>query len=41
MPKDRDVEAHNETSKSFVWTADPDRIIENPIGGIQVLVSIH
>ncbi len=26
-PKDRDVEAHNETSKSFVWTADPDRII--------------
>ena len=40
-PKDRGVEAHNETSKSFVWTADPDSIIENPIGGIQALVSIH
>ncbi len=37
----RYVEAHNETSKPFIWTADPDRIIEKVIRGKQALESIH
>ncbi len=37
----RYIEAHNETSKPFVWTADPDRIIEKIIRGKQALESIH
>ena len=32
---------HNQNSKPFVWTADPDRIIAAATRGYQVLDSIH
>jgi hypothetical protein len=32
---------HNQQPKSFVWTADPDKIIAAANRGHKVLVSIH
>jgi hypothetical protein len=32
---------HNQNPKPFVWTADPDRIIEKVNRGKQALESIH
>lgn len=32
---------HNRKPKSFVWTADPDRIIEKVHRGYQAMVSNH
>jgi transposase len=37
----RFVADHNQTSKPFVWTADPDKIIAAAARGHQVLDSIH
>ncbi|MFQ5961511.1 MAG: IS630 family transposase [Candidatus Methylomirabilales bacterium] len=37
----RYIETHNENPKPFVWTADPNRIIEKVIRGKQALESIH
>ena len=48
-PGDRDLQAAinrflretNDNPKPFVWTADPDAIIEKVRRGKQMLVSIH
>ena len=37
----RFIEAHNHDPKPFVWTADPDRIIESVRRGHQTLETIH
>jgi len=37
----RYVEAHNESPKPLVWTADPDRIIEKVVRGKQALEANH
>ena len=37
----RIVTEHNQTPKPFVWTADPDRIIEAVKRGHQTLDSLH
>ncbi len=37
----RYIETHNESPKPFVWTADPNRIIEKVIRGKQALESNH
>jgi hypothetical protein len=37
----RDLGEHNRQPKPFVWTADPDRIIEKLARGYQVLASDH
>jgi len=37
----RFLEEHNQQSKPFTWTADPDKIIADVRRGRQVLESIH
>ena len=37
----RFLEEHNQQSKAFIWTADPDKIIAAVRRGHQVLDSIH
>ena len=37
----RFIEAHNHDPKPFVWTADPNRILERVPGGHQTLKTIH
>ena len=37
----RFLEEHNQLSKAFTWTADPDKIIAAVRRGHQVLNSIH
>ena len=37
----RYLEEHNQQPKPFVWTADPDRILEKVNRGYQTLASDH
>jgi transposase len=37
----RFIEAHNDASKPFVWTADPSRILESVRRGHQMSGTIH
>jgi hypothetical protein len=36
----RSIEDHNAEPNPFVWTADPDAILENPTRGIRALASL-